>query len=276
METKFTIEPPGEVVDHPFPPTRPDIKIVESSERIYEVDCQELQWWFAIPKMGETYMWAEYDGETQKLDAVTEMTPTMPAIIRDIECVEIQFKEWLANDWPPTPNLMYATINETHTEWVSVVDTINGKRIFNTIGDEWFEDQWGPALKRRIVDDGRYQLQPDGTYKLTDGTGFGAGTYDVTIGENTFHCLRVLDVDISNEHGGELAEVYIEKGGRTVFFRRYDGRFLRGHDLVSKFPNNIQIVINDVVYVHSNCTGWFHDTFTLASLGHNPKSVEEA
>ena len=276
METKFTIEPPGEVVDHPFPPTRPDIKIVESSERIDEVDCQELQWWFAIPKMGETYIWAEYDGETQKLDAVTEMTPTMPAIIRDIECVEIQFKEWLVNDWPPTPNLMYATINETHTEWVSVVDTINGKRIFNTIGDEWFEDQWGPALKRRIVDDGRYQLQPDGTYKLTDGTGFGAGTYDVTIGENTFHCLRVLDVDISNEHGGELAEVYIEKGGRTVFFRRYDGRFLRGHDLVSKFPNNIQIVINDVVYVHSNCTGWFHDTFTLASLGHNPKSVEEA
>ena len=279
METKFTIEPPGEVADNPFPPTRPDIKIVESSERIYEVDCQELQWWFAIPKMGETYMWAEYDGETQKLDAVTEMTPTMPAIIRDIECVEIQFKEfkeWLANDWPPTPNLMYATINETHTEWVSVVDTINGKRIFNTIGDEWFEDQWGPAAKRRIVDDGRYQLQPDGTYKLTDGTGFGAGTYDVTIGENTFHCLRVLDVDISNEHGGELAEVYIEKGGRTVFFRRYDGRFLRGHDLVSKFPNNIQIVINDVVYVHSNCTGWFHDTFTLASLGHNPKSVEEA
>ena len=276
METKFTIEPPGEVVDHPFPPTRPDIKIVESSERIDEVDCQELQWWFAIPKMGETYIWAEYDGETQKLDAVTEMTPTMPAIIRDIECVEIQFKEWLANDWPPTPNLMYATINETHTEWVSVVGTINGKRIFNTIGDEWFEDQWGPALKRRIVDDGRYQLQPDGTYKLTDSTGFGAGTYDVTIGENTFHCLRVLDVDISNEHGGELAEVYIEKGGRTVFFRRYDGRFLRGHDLVSKFPNNIQIVINDVVYVHSNCTGWFHDTFTLASLGHNPKSVEEA
>jgi hypothetical protein len=276
METKFTIEPPGEVVDHPFPPTRPDIKIVESSERIYEVDCQELQWWFAIPKMGETYMWAEYDGETQKLDAVTEMTPTMPAIIRDIDCVEIQFREWLAKDWPLSPNLMYVTINETHTEWVSVVGTIDGKRIFNTIGDESFEGQWGPALKRRIVDDGRYQLQPDGTYKLTDGTGFGAGTYDVTIGENTFHCLRVLDVDISNEHGGELAEVYIEKGGRTVFFRRYDGRFLRGHDLVSKFPNNIQIVINDVVYVHSNCTGWFHDTFTLASLGHNPKSVEEA
>ena len=275
MDAKWTIESPGEVVLHPFPPTRPDIKIVESSDRIEAVDCQELQWWFAIPKMAPAYMWAEYDGETQKLDAVTQLIPTAPAIIRGIECVEIQFKEWLAKDWPPSPNLMYVAIDETHTKWVSVVNTIDGRRIFNTIGDEGFEDQWGGPCKRRIVDDGRYALQPDGTYKLTDGQGFGAGTYHVTIGENTFHCLRALDVDITEEHGGELAEVFIEKGGRTVFFRRYDGRYLRGHDLVSKFPNNRRIVINDIVYVHSNCTGWFHDTLTLASFGQTDNGVDE-
>ncbi len=267
MEKKFSIEPPGEVIDHPFPPTRPDIKIVESSDRIDSVDCQELQWWFAIPKMGERYMWAEYDGETHKLDAVTEMIPTAPATIRGIDCVEIQFNEWLVKDWPPSPNLMYVTIDDTHTRWVSVVTTVDGRRYFNTIGDDGFDDQWGPPLKRCIIDDGRYELQTDGTYKLTDGQGFGSGTYDVTIGDNTFHCLRVFDVDISEEHGGELAEVYVEENGRTVFFRRYDGRFLRGHDLVKKFPNNLRIIINDILYVHSNCTGWYHDTFTLASLG---------
>lgn len=266
MEQKFTIEPPAKVLEHPFPSTRPDIKIVESSEKITEVDCQELQWWLMIPKMGERYMWAEYDGETQKLDAVTEMIPTMPATIRGIDCVEIQFNEYLANDWPPAPDLMYATIDDTHTRWISVVNTIDGRRIFNTIGEEFFEDQWGPDSKRRIIDDGRYELQSDGSYKLTNGQGFGAGTYHVTIGENTFHCLRVIDVDISEEHGGELCEVYVEKGGRTVFFRRYDGRYLRG-DLLKKFPNNRRIVINDIVYVHSNCTGWFHDTLTLESLG---------
>ncbi|MDE0635442.1 MAG: hypothetical protein OXI43_06275 [Candidatus Poribacteria bacterium] len=275
MEQKFTIEHPGEVIDHPFPPTRPDIKIVESSDRIIEVDCQELQWWFAIPKMGERYMWAEYDGATQKLDAVTEMIPTAPATIRDIDCVEIQFKEWLAKDWPPSPDLMYVAIDETHTRWISVVNTIDGRRIFNTIGDEWFEAQWGGPCKRRIVDDGRYQLQPDGSYKLTDGQGFGAGTYHVTIGENTFHCLRVLDADITKEHGDELAEVYIEEEtGRTVFFRRYDGRYLRG-DLLKKFPNNRRIVINDITYIHSNCTGWFHDTFTLASFGKTLSTTDE-
>ena len=273
MQNKFTIKPPGEVIDHPFPSTRPDVKIVESSNKIHEVDCQELQWWFAIPKMGERYMWAEYDGKTQKLDAVTEMIPTAPAIIRDIECVEIQFNELLTKDWPPSPNLMYVTMDDTHTRWISVVDTIDGKRIFNTIGEEWFEDQWGPDAKRRIVDDGRYQLQSDGTYKLTDGQGFGAGTYDVTIDENTFHCLRVIDVDITKEHGGELVEAYVEEGGgRTVFHRRYDGRFLRG-DLLKKFPNNRQIIINDITYIHSNCTGWFHDTFTLVSLGEESNSA---
>lgn len=266
MTSKFSIHSPGEVLDHPFPSTRPEIKIVESSQRIQEVDCQELQWWFAIPKMGKSYMWAEYDGETQQLDAVTEMIPTAPAIIRDIECVEIQFNEWVKKEWPASPDLMYVAMDDTHTRWISVVNTSDGKRIYNTIGDEGFEAQWGPDANRRIFDDGRYELQSDGSYKITDGNGLGAGTYHVTIGENTFHCLRVIDADLDAEHGGEMCEVYIEETGRTVFFRRYDGRFLRGHDLTEKFPNNRQIKINDIVYVHSNCTGWFHDTLTVASL----------
>ena len=59
----------------------------------------------------------------------------------------------------------------------------------------------------------------------------------------------------------------VESGGRTIFFRRYDGRYLRGHDLVSKYPNNRRIVINDVAYVHSDCSGWAHDQLTSASVG---------
>lgn len=258
-----------EIVNHPFPPTRPEVKIVESAKPIYEVDCPELQWWFIIPRMGEHYFWAEYDAQTLELDAVMEIIPTAPATIQDFDCVELRVKEWLSpNDWPPTvsPDLMYAMLDETHTRWISIVKTIDGKRIFHTVGDEWFEEQWGSPTERRIVDDGRYQRQPDGSYKITDNHGLGAGTYEVTIGENTFHCLRVLDVEISEPHGGELAEVFIEKGGRTIFFRRYDGRYLRGHDLTSKFPTNRRIVINDIVYVHSDCSGWAHDQLTPASL----------
>ena len=264
MDTKQTHS--NEILKHSFPQKRPDVKIAESTDRISEVDCPELQWWFVVPEMGGRHIRAEYDANTLELDAIVEITPTARAKIRGIDCVELRLREWLApKDWPPgtaAPDLMYATLDDTYTRWISVVDTIDGETVSNTIGDEWFEDRWGGPCKRRIVDDGRYQLQADGSYKITDGQGFGAGTYNVTIDENTFHCLRVLDVDISNPHGGELAEVFVESGGRTVFFRRYDGRYLRGHDLVSKYPNNRRIVINDVIYVHSDCSGWAHDQLT--------------
>ena len=267
MDTKQT-QTDG-ILKHPFPQKRPDVKIVESDDRISEVNCPELQWWFAVPEMGEPHFRAEYDANTLELDAIVEITPTRPTTIRSIDCVGLQIREWLApRDWPDVnpPVMMYATLDDTHTRWISVVNIVDGKQVSYTIGDEWFEEQWGGPLKRRIVDDGRYELQSDGSYRITDGHGFGAGTYDVTIGENTFHCLRVLDVDISLPHGDELAEIYIESGGRTVFFRRYDGRYLRGHDLVAKYPNNRRIVINDVVYVHSDCSGWAHDQLTSASL----------
>ena len=271
MSTKL-IQPnrSDETIKHSFPPMRPEVKIVESSDKITEVDCPELQWWFAVPQMGEVCLWADYNGETMELEAVTEITATTPAQIRDIDCVELEIKEWLVHDWPDPPTLMYAALDDTHSRWISVVKILDGKKVFFTVGDEHFEDQWGPSAKRHIVDDGRYQLQSDGSYTITEGQGFGAGTYDVTIGDNTFHCLRVLDADISRPHGDELAEVFIEKGGRTVFFRRYDGRYLRGHDLIEKFPNNRRIVIEDITYVHSNCTGWFHDTFTSLSLSPAP------
>ena len=271
MSTKQTQR--NEFSKHPFPQKRPDVKIVESNDHIYEVDCPELQWWFIIPKMGESHFRAEYDANTLELDAIVEITATAPATIRGIDCVALRVREWLApRDWPPvdSPDTMYATLDDTHTRWISVVDTIDKKKVSYIIGDDGFEEQWGGPLKRQIVDDGRYQLQADGSYRITDGQGFGAGTYNVTIGENTFHCLRVLDVDISKQHGGELAEVYVESGGRTVFFRRYDGRYLRGHDLVAKYPNNRRIVINDVVYVHSDCSGWAHDQLTSASLNPIP------
>ncbi len=264
MGTKPTLY--DDIPVHPFPPTRPDVTIVESSEKISAVDCPELQWWFAIPRLGEHYLWATYDAETLKLAAVTELVSIAPAMVQDIACVELRVKEWTQNDWPAGPEWMYAVLEAEHTRWLSVAWTDEGSRVSYTLGDEGFEEQWGGPTQRRIVDEERYQLQTDGSYKLTDKQGLGAGTYDVTIGEQTFTCLRVLDADISKPDGGELAEVFIESGGRTVFFRRYDGQHLRGHDLVKKFPDNRRIVINDVTYVHADCTGWAHDTVPEVAL----------
>ncbi len=254
---------------HPFLPTRPDVTILESSEKIDEIDCRELQWWLAIPELGEHCLWAAYESDTLALTAVVEIVSTVPATIRNIDCVELRLREWLArDDWPAdfNPGLMYALLDERQARWLSVVKTRHGRRVFETVGDKWFEENWGGKMSRRIVDDGRYRRQPDGSYKTGNGTGIGAGTYDVTIGSNTFCCLRVLDADLSTPNGGELVEAFIEREGRTVFFRRYDGRFFRDGDLIARYPDNRRIVINDIVYVHHDCTGRAHDTITQFAL----------
>ena len=97
-----------------------------------------------------------------------------------------------------------------------------------------------------------------------------AGTYDVTIGARTFHCLRVWDTGGSppNEQT-ELSEAYIEPGGRVVLFREFWGRHMGKEDTdwAVKYPDNIQIVIDDCVYVHCDCTGRAHDLITNTSLG---------
>ena len=63
--------------------------------------------------------------------------------------------------------------------------------------DADFEDDWGGTTSHRLFDDGRYQPQADGSYKVTDRCGLGAGVFDVTTGERTFCCLRVFDAELS-------------------------------------------------------------------------------
>ena len=124
------------------------------------------------------------------------------------------------------------------------------------------------TIPASFYDDGRYRLRADGSYEITDGTGLGAGAYYVTVGERTFHCLRVIEEDVFPEYeGGELTEAYVERGGRTVFHRRYDGRFLRGEDLARKYPENLKITVGDREYIHCDCTGKAHDVITSAALG---------
>ncbi len=254
---------------HPFPLTRPDIRIVESSERIDEIDCLELQWWFAVPTLGERTTWAAYDSLTRELVAVTEMAATGRARLHDSDCIEIRLDQWSnCCHWSVEfdPGYMYGVIDDDEVRWLGVIKNEDNTKVFYSSTDAGFEDDWGEPSSRRLFDDGRYRRQHDGSYKTAAGEGIGAGVYDVTIGGNTHHCLRVLDVDLSEPNGGELVEAFVETGGRTVLFRRYDGRFYRGGDLIQRYPRNRRIVIDGIEYVHCDCTGRAHDTITCIAI----------
>ena len=103
------------IADHPFPNARPDVKILGSSEKIDEIDCPELQWWFAVPRLGEQCLTSSYESDTLALTAVVEIVSTVPAKIRDTDCVELRLREWSARDDRPVefnPGLMYALLDE--------------------------------------------------------------------------------------------------------------------------------------------------------------------
>ena len=257
---------------HPFPAIRPAITIVESDEKITQIDHPELQWWPIIPALGNRSMQAYYEADTLELSEVTEMVATSPARVHQLDCVEIAVRERaMREDWKMAgmTQLFFARLDEDETRWLGVVQQVGGRKVLETFRDEGFEANWGQGEKRKICDDGRYQRQPDGSYRTTDGQGIGAGSYDVTIGARTFHCLRVWDTGAPPSEHEELAEAFIERGGRTVLYRQYWGRQMgKGDtDWAEKYPDNIQIVIDGCVYVHCNCTGRAHDVITNTALG---------
>ena len=68
-----------------------------------------------------------------------------------------------------------------------------GLRIVSTFLDDGFVANWGEGDKRFLVDGGRYVEEKVGVFRTTNGTGLGAGSFDVAIGDREFCCLRVLD-----------------------------------------------------------------------------------
>ncbi|MCY4129559.1 MAG: hypothetical protein OXG15_10030 [Gammaproteobacteria bacterium] len=267
-----------------FPSTRPVVRITTSKNTIQSVDCPELQWWFVVPRANEQYAYAQYDSETLALDRIVTFSATEVESSDQNEVVQID----ICNDWSTarekeifSPRMrVLATLDAENAKFLAVANLSHDGRVIDEIreGDPYFEEQWG-TRGRHLVNNGRFAQQHDGSWRTTGHDGLGEGTYDVTIGDHCFECLRVLDYDENEPFGGELSEAYIEReSGRTVYYRQFNGRFYRqasitqdgsqpGIDILAMYPNNARIVIDGELYVHCGCTMRAHDTITLAGLG---------
>lgn len=267
-----------------FPSTRPTVRITRSKNTIQSVDCPELQWWFVIPRANEHYAFAQYDSETFALDRVVTLSVTETEDSDQNDVVRID----ICNDWisahekdifPPRIRVL-ASLDAENARFLAVTNLSHEGKVIDEIreGDTYFEEEWG-TRGRYLVNNGRFEQQHDGSWRTTGRDGLVEGSYDVSIGEHCFECLRVLDYDDDEPFGGELGEAYIDlESGRTVYYREFSGRFYRqarirqdesrpGVDILALYPNNVQIVIDGELYVHCGCTMRAHDTITLAGLG---------
>ncbi len=250
-----------------FPRSRPEIRIEPSPEAPFRIDLREMAWWFIVPEVGDRVAYGSYDpsgdGEAPwKLTETVSLEACRPAIIHGRACVEIEVEEHqfaaMAGDPKPTEQKsrivkVWGRLTEDAVEWMAVESLrADGTRELMTFLDEGFHDDWGPS-PRLIEDRGCLRPQADGS--------FGAGVFDVHIGERCFTCLRVFDLEKEASDRDVLVEAYVTRTGRTVLFRRYSGNRWNkreapphgwGEEMTweEDLPHNHLMVIGGVTYVH--------------------------
>ncbi|HPQ42480.1 MAG TPA: hypothetical protein PLV45_19065, partial [bacterium] len=94
-----------------------------------------------------------------------------------------------------------------------------------TFLDETFQAGF-PDLPRQIVDGRDWSENKPGELEVPGLSADrqvcrGVGTFDVTVGERTQRCLRVIECTLSER--SMLIEAYMNGDGRSVLVRRYNG-----------------------------------------------------
>lgn len=243
--------------DQPFPTVRPHIHIEPVQAKPFAVDCAELRWWFGRPLVGEKTLWATYDPPEWKLTSATRMRGTRKARVHDLACVEIEVDEWEPDKgWKANERTTFGRLTDDEVQWLAICRTVGGERRLSTFLDETFQADWGKADPRHLSDGGRFLETHPGVFQRRNGDpgAIGAGIYSVCIGSRHFTCLRVIDVEEKPTEQGILVEAYVEETGRTVLFRRYNGRLWRlGNERPpwdEALPEQGRLTIDGVVFIH--------------------------
>jgi len=193
------------------------------------------------------------------------MISARPAQIHGLEAVEIEANQWDPKAaWKPDAWLMYGRLTENKAQWLATSRIEKGQRIIYTFLDDGFDADWGED-PRHLADRGRFMLRADGTLKLrrlptrTLEGAQGTGTFRVQVGQRSFTCLRVLDLEGEPSEQGILMEAYLTRSGRTVLARRYNGRLWKvdpkgdakkRRPWDERLPSAPRLVIGGATFVH--------------------------
>jgi len=118
--------------------------ITPSTEKPFEVRCEEILGWFIIPRLGEKITWASYDNPERKKTFSTKMEVMGKAIIHGIEGVEIFEVETDHSRNSQSERRFITQLTETHCRFLAESYVEDGVRQNFTFldGDE-FLSKWG-------------------------------------------------------------------------------------------------------------------------------------
>ena len=262
-----------------FPDFRPEITTTKSLEEPFSIELRELSWWFIVPEIGDKVRWADYeptrDGSAWKLTEDKNVSARRRAIIHGRECVEVEIEEQRQQDRDGLLPLnfdpekiarhtrFWGRLTETEVQWLAVESMkSDGTRELLTYLDEDFGWDWGMS-SRHIEDKGFLTEQPDGTLVRSPDAPqvFSHGLYTVCIGEQSFECMQVFDIESDASEKDVMIVGYVTREGRTLLCRRYNGNHWGkreqpphnwGIEMTweEDLPHTDRLVIDGVKYVH--------------------------
>ena len=229
----------------------------------FEVRCEELYGWFAVPRLGEKLRWGLYDLPERKRTEYIEMEAVGRASVHGIEGVELTARVLDGQDEDPQRTLI-TQLTDTHVRYLAESHVQDGlRRCYTFLDGDAFLKNWGFGEDNcgREID-----LKPKGliaregdTLTLTaQSVPFMdvVGRYAVTINGRRYDTICLIMPNTCNNiyNKGCCSEQFIDQNGRTVLWRRFNPDNWRieryGMPWTERLPENERLTINGETYVH--------------------------
>jgi hypothetical protein len=227
-----------------FPMTEPEIEVIELPGETMTVECRDARSFFVLLEDGASCEFAFYDYPERSLTGITKMKVEGRIVVNGKECFEIAACDWEPNEGESPPSHWYLSLEGNQLHWVRFVwrkkdgvgrsEEIDATPLptilfvgLKTEGHETYvcgDEKRGDFITRTEV----------------------TGVAEVRIGEKRFKCLREVWTNFERDGSPlKLAELFISEQGRTVLFRRYNGR---GSHNYEQLRGNPELNFNGEVY----------------------------
>ncbi|MFE5776349.1 hypothetical protein [Brachybacterium sp. NPDC056505] len=240
-----------------FPETLPEVRIdVLEQNTAQSVVCDELQWWFVVPRAGETSSACWYDrGSRRRTMARETVSPVLP-LPDDPDRVSIDIRErtFPAGALEPDERRIgfAARLTSKGADFLGV--DMDGRR--SDTGTRGFAEEWGTSRGRALRDGRRLVSRGPGEFRSVGDEGSRADLVTLTIGGASRRALRVLDLEPGSEPQ-EIAQPIIElETGRTLVYWQYRPEgWDADADAWLAAHRGEGLLIDGVRYQRRNCTG---------------------
>ena len=229
----------------------------------FEVRCEEIYGWFAVPRLGEKLRWGLYDLPERTRTEYIEMEAVGRASVHGIEGVELTARVLDGPDEDAERRLI-AQLTDTYVRYLAESHVQDGvRRCYTFLDGDAFLKNWGFGEDNcgRKID-----LKPKGLI-AREGNALAlaaqsvpfmdvVGRYAVTINGKRYDTVCLIMPNTCNNiyDKGCCSEQFIGQNGRTVLWRRFNPDNWRveryGMPWTEKLPENQRLTINGETYVH--------------------------